>query len=151
VSLEFVALLLRRSNTPPRSSVERKLKVCRSIVADVSVSEKPMMAISKTLRSTLITLAACATLVAAGSARAADEDFDVKTAPGKVTVTAKGKWHINKDYPWSVIVGEKKVESKFQLEEKSAAVEAPKGHVTLKGGICNGDQCRMFKVAVDVP
>jgi hypothetical protein len=111
---------------------------------------RPMMAISKTLRSTLVTLLAGAVLVAAGSARA-DDDFDVKALPGKVTITAKGKWHINKDYPWSLTVGEKKLDTKFELAEKSAAVVAPTGHATLKGGICNGDQCRMFKVAVDVP
>jgi hypothetical protein len=109
------------------------------------------MAIARTLRSTLFTLIAGAALVASTTARA-DEDYDVKVAPGKVTITAKGKWHINKDYPWSLIVGDKKLpEAKFQLEEKSAKVDAPKGAVNLKGGICNGDQCRMFKVAVDVP
>ena len=109
------------------------------------------MAIARTLRSTLFTLIAGAALVASTNARA-DEDYDMKVAPGKVTVTAKGKWHINKDYPWSLTVGDKKLaDAKFQLEEKSAKVDAPKGAVTLKGGICNGDQCRMFKVAVEVP
>ena len=110
-----------------------------------------MMAISKSLRSTLVSLLAGATLVAAVGTARADDDFDVKAAPGKVTITAKGKWHINKDYPWSLTVGDKKLDTKFQLDEKSAAVDAPKGSATLKGGICNGDQCRMFKVSVDVP
>ncbi|HVW27571.1 MAG TPA: hypothetical protein VHC69_19535 [Polyangiaceae bacterium] len=109
------------------------------------------MAITKILRPTLFALIGFATLAASGSARA-DDDFDVKVAPGKVTIVAKGKWHINKDYPWSLVAGDKKIDVKaFHLEEKSAAVDAPKGSANLKGGICNGDQCRMFKVAVDVP
>jgi len=109
------------------------------------------MAITRLLRPTLFALIGLATFVAAGPARA-DDDFDVKVAPGKVTIVAKGKWHINKDYPWSLMAGEKKIDSKsFHLEEKSAAVDAPKGSANIKGGICNGDQCRMFKVAVEVP
>ena len=109
------------------------------------------MAISTLLRPALFSLLGLATLVASSTARA-DDDFDVKLAPGKVTIVAKGKWHINKDYPWSLTAGEKKIDTKaFHLEEKSAAVDAPKGTANVKGGICNGDQCRMFKVAVDVP
>jgi hypothetical protein len=110
-----------------------------------------IMAIANLLRPTLVTLIGFAALVSSSAARA-DEDFDVKVAPGKVTILAKGKWHINKDYPWSLVAGEKKIgPTNFKLEEKTAAVEAPKGAANLKGGICNGDQCRMFKVAVDVP
>ncbi len=107
------------------------------------------MAIANILRPTLFTLIGFATLISSSAARA-DEDFDVKVAPGKVTILAKGKWHINKDYPWTLTAGEKKI-ANFKFEEKIAAVEAPKGAANVKGGICNGDQCRMFKVAVDVP
>ncbi|HEX3595858.1 MAG TPA: hypothetical protein VHU80_12185 [Polyangiaceae bacterium] len=107
------------------------------------------MAIANLLRPTLFTLIGFATLVASSAARA-DEDYDVKVTPGKVTIVAKGKWHINKDYPWALVVGEKKVTT-FALEEKTATVDAPKGAANVKGGICNGDQCRMLKVAVDVP
>ena len=109
------------------------------------------MATSTLLRPALLSLLGLATLVASSTARA-DEDFDVKVTPGKVTIVAKGKWHINKDYPWSLSVGDKKIDSKsFHLEEKSAFVDAPKGAGNVKGGICNGDQCRMIKVPVDVP
>ena len=109
------------------------------------------MAITNLLRPALFALIGFATLAAAGPARA-DDDFDVKVAPGKVTIVAKGKWHINKDYPWTLVTGETKVGAKnFHLEEKSAVVDAPKGSANIKGGICNGDQCRMFKVAVNVP
>ncbi|HEX4337642.1 MAG TPA: hypothetical protein VH062_17130 [Polyangiaceae bacterium] len=107
------------------------------------------MAIANLLRPALFTLVGFAAL-AASSVAHADEDFDVKLAPGKVTIVAKGKWHINKDYPWALVVGEKKV-TDFKLEEKSAVVDAPKGAAHVKGGICNGDQCRMLKVEVDVP
>src|SRR5215471_16071311 len=109
------------------------------------------MAITNLLRPALFALIGFAAL-AASSPVCVDEDFDVKVAPGKVTIVAKGKWHINKNYPWSLTAGEKKIDSKaFHLEEKSAAVDTPKGSANIKSGICNGDQCRMFKVAVDVP
>jgi len=109
------------------------------------------MAIATILPRSLLTLLAGAALVASGTARA-DEDFDVKVTPGHVTVMAKGKWHINKDYPWSLAVGKEKLKDvKFALEEKTAKVEAPKGSFNMKGGICNGDQCRMFNVPVEVP
>jgi hypothetical protein len=107
------------------------------------------MAIANLVRPSLLTLIGFAALVTSSAARA-DDDFDVKVLPGKVMIVAKGKWHINKDYPWALVAGEKKV-TNFTLEEKSASIAAPKGAANVKGGICNGDQCRMLKVAVDVP
>ncbi len=110
-----------------------------------------MMRISNLLRPALLTLAVGAALAASSAARAGEE-FDVSVTPGKVVVTAKGKWHINKEYPWSLTVGESKIShGRFTLSERSAAVEAPKGAGKLKGGVCNGDQCRMFNVPVTVP
>ena len=109
------------------------------------------MPIATLLRHSLLTLLAGAALAAAGTAQA-DDDFDVKATPGHVMVTAKGKWHINKDYPWALAVGKEKLkEVKFTLEEKTAKADAPHGTFNVKGGICNGDQCRMFNVSVDVP
>jgi hypothetical protein len=104
---------------------------------------------SSPLRLLLVGLLASAALVTAGRAQA-DEEFDVSVKPGRVVVTAKGKWHINKEYPWKLTMGETKI-AKFELSEHSATVEAPKGAGKLKGGVCNGDQCRMFQVSVDVP
>jgi len=101
-------------------------------------------------RSTIVSLLAAAAFIA-GTA-VADEDFDVAVAPGKVTVTTKGHWHINKAYPWKLTVGEKKLtQADFVLSESSAIVNAPKGTGKLKGGVCNGDQCRMIQVDVNVP
>ncbi len=34
---------------------------------------------------------------------AAEDEFDVKVSGRQVTVTAKGDWHINPDYPWKCI------------------------------------------------
>jgi hypothetical protein len=104
------------------------------------------------LASFITACAVCAsTLFAVGTARA-DEDFDVAITPGKVTVTAKGSWHINKAYPWKLTIGDKKItQGEFVLSEKSAVVSAPKGEGKLKGGVCNGDQCRMIQVEVKVP
>jgi hypothetical protein len=109
------------------------------------------MAIATILRRSLLTLVAGAALATAGTAKA-DDDFDVKVTAGHVQVTAKGKWHINKDYPWALAVGKEKLkEVKFALDEKTANADAPKGAFNVKGGICNGDQCRMFNVPVTVP
>src|SRR5580704_8479551 len=73
----------------------------------------------------------------------AEDEFDVSVAGGKVTVTTKGPWHINKEYPWKLIAGDAKLDkSKFALEEKSASVAgAPKGQAKLKGAVCSGATC----------
>ncbi len=91
-------------------------------------------------------LVALATLAPTRTARA-EEEFDVKTDGGKVVVTTKGTWHINKDYPWKLKVGDKVLDkSKFKIEEKSATVAgAPHGAATLSGAVCSGDQCKPFK------
>jgi hypothetical protein len=123
----------------------------REGIREFPFSASHSMPIATILRRSLFTLIAGAALVASGTARA-DDDFDVKVTPGHVMVTTKGKWHINKDYPWALAVGKEKVKDvKFALDEKTAKVEAPKGAFNVKGGICNGDQCRMFNVPVDVP
>jgi hypothetical protein len=105
---------------------------------------------ASTALAALVALAAFAT---PGAARA-DQEFDVNvTGGGKVTVLAKGNWHINKDYPWKLIVGDTKLDkSKFQLNEKEASVSgAPKGAGKLKGAICSGDTCKPFEKDVTVP
>lgn len=82
----------------------------------------------------------------------AAEEVDIAVKDSKVTVTAKGSWHINKSYPWKLEVGETKLDvSKFTLSEKSASVAAPKGSGKLRGGVCNGDQCRMITEPVTIP
>jgi hypothetical protein len=82
----------------------------------------------------------------------ADNEFDVSVSKGKVTVTAHTGWHINKDYPWKLIVGEAKLDkSKFSLAETTATVTgAPKGTGTLKGAVCSADQCHTFQKDVTV-
>ena len=93
---------------------------------------------------------ALAALAATTSVRA-DEEFDVSVTGGRVVVSVKGKWHINQEYPWRLVVGETKLDkSKFTLSSDSASVEAPKGVGKLKGGVCNGDQCLRLEKAVTI-
>ena len=81
----------------------------------------------------------------------AEEEFDVSVAGGKVTVTTKGPWHINKEYPWKIAVGDQKLDkSKFALDEKSASVTAPKGTAKLKGAVCSGATCKPFEKDITV-
>ena len=97
-------------------------------------------------------LVALAALSSTRDARA-EEEFDVSVAGGKLTVTAKGGWHINKDYPWKLTVGEAKLDkSKFTLAEKTASIAAPKGAAHLKGAVCHGaDACKPFEKDVTIP
>ena len=96
-------------------------------------------------------MVAIATLAPARTAHA-EEEFDVSVAGGKVTVTTKGPWHINKEYPWKLVAGDAKLDkSKFTLDEKSASVVgAPKGQAKLKGAVCSGPTCKPFEKDVTV-
>ncbi|HVY46645.1 MAG TPA: hypothetical protein VHB21_12240 [Minicystis sp.] len=97
-------------------------------------------------------LFAATTLTASRTVQAEDE-YDVAAHGGTITVTTKGPWHINKDYPWKVVQqGDTKLDkSKFSLDEKSAKVTgAPKGKVTVKGAVCSGDSCKTFAKDVTV-
>jgi hypothetical protein len=82
-----------------------------------------------------------------------DEGFDLKIAKGEVTVIAKGEWHINKDFPWKLVVGDVKLDrSKFELAETTARVhDAPAGKAKLRGAICSKDVCRTLERDLDVP
>lgn len=82
----------------------------------------------------------------------ADEGFDVNVAAGKVSVVTKSGWHINQDYPWKLVAGDTKLDkSHFAISESSATIaDAPKGHATLKGAVCSGDQCMPFAKEIDV-
>jgi hypothetical protein len=87
----------------------------------------------------------------ASSARAGDE-FDVSVSNGQITVTAHNGWHINKEYPWKLVVGDAKLDkTKFSLAETTATVTgAPKGSGTLKGAVCSADQCHTFQKDVTI-
>lgn len=101
------------------------------------------------MRLRTLHIAAALTLftVFTSKARAEDEDFDVDVAKGQVTVTAHAGWHISKDYPWKLVVGDTRLEkAKFTLAETTAVVSGvPHGPATLKGAICSGDRCHNFK------
>ncbi|HZU85019.1 MAG TPA: hypothetical protein VE987_18940, partial [Polyangiaceae bacterium] len=85
--------------------------------------------------------AASAVIALLGSASPpamADAEFDVNVGKGQVTVTTHSGWHINKDYPWKLVVGDAKLDkSKFNLAETTATLSgAPKGTGKLKGAVC---------------
>ena len=96
-------------------------------------------------------LAAVALLAVSGPAQA-DEEFDVTVSGNTVTVTTKGSWHVNKEYPWKLTVGDTKLDkSKFTLEENKAAVTTPaKGAGVLKVGVCSGNQCKNVEKTVTI-
>jgi hypothetical protein len=82
----------------------------------------------------------------------ADNEVDVSVVKGQVTVTAHSGWHINKEYPWKLVVGDTKLDkSKFTLAETTATIsDAPKGSGTLKGAVCSADQCHTFQKEVAI-
>jgi hypothetical protein len=103
-----------------------------------------------------LSLALSAVVAAAASfgvAAHADDDIDVSVSKGQVTLTVKGDWHVNAEYPWNLVVqGTKLDKSKFTLGEKTATVSgAPQGSGTLRGGICASGKCRSFSKEVVVP
>jgi hypothetical protein len=103
------------------------------------------------LSSLALTAAIVLTSLASTRDARAEEEFDVAVAGGKVTVTTKGAWHINKDYPWRLVVGDAKIDkAKFSLDEKSASVSAPKGTAKLRGAICSGATCKPFEKELTV-
>jgi hypothetical protein len=83
----------------------------------------------------------------------ADDTHDTVVAPKTVSVSVKGGWHVNKDYPWALVAGDKKLDkTHFTLTETSASLsDAPSGPVTLKGAVCSGDQCKPFQETLVVP
>lgn len=83
---------------------------------------------------------------------AVEEHFDLALAPGSLTLTAKGEFHINQDYPWKLVVGDVKLDkTKFVLSEKTASVTgAPKGKGVLKGAVCSKDQCHKVEKEVTI-
>ena len=110
------------------------------------------MFMSRVAIKSLVAVSALAALGLTVTRADAEEEFDVAVVGGHVTVTSKGAWHINKDYPWRLVIGDGAIDkSKFTLSDTSASVDAPKGDAKLKGGVCNGDQCLRLEKAVTVP
>jgi hypothetical protein len=97
-------------------------------------------------------VAAIAAGIAVASGARAEEHYDVSTPPGQVVLTVKGDFHINKDFPWKLVIGDVKLDkSKFTLDEKTASVSgAPKGTGTLKGAVCSKDTCLKVEKEVTI-
>jgi hypothetical protein len=107
---------------------------------------------TKTFAGIAIALSFVAAGVTLTTAASAEDEFDVAVSGNAITVTTKGSWHINKDYPWKVVQGDSKLDkSKFDLGEKSAKVSgAPKGKNVVKGAVCSGDSCKTFEKEVKI-
>jgi hypothetical protein len=83
----------------------------------------------------------------------ADNEFEVSVSKGQVVVTAKGDWHINKEFPWKLVIGDTKLDkTKFSLTEKAATVtNAPAGVGKVKGAVCSHDACHTLEKDVTIP
>ena len=103
--------------------------------------------------SALIVVAVSSPVASAKDEHDSDE-FDVQVSKGQVTLVTKGDWHINREYPWKLTVGDTKLDkTKFNFTEKTATLSlsgAPKGPAKLKGAVCSGDQCRNFEKDVTI-
>jgi hypothetical protein len=85
-----------------------------------------------------------------GASAGADEQaYTVAAGAGKVTVSAVGHWHVNKEYPWKLKCADTVLaKDKFTLAETTATVSGGKGECELKGGVCSGDKCKNFSEKV---
>lgn len=99
------------------------------------------MRVSKVVGS----LVALAFGLVAVTALAADE-YNLTAGGGKVTVTPKGAWHVNKEYPWKLKCGDKTIN--FTLSDTKAEASGGSGECKVKGGVCSGDKCKNFEEAV---
>jgi len=86
-----------------------------------------------------------------------DAGFDASGAAGTISVVAHAGFHINKEYPWKVTVGDKKVGKEgFHFDgAKAVASGLPKGHAVLKGAVCKGpegnsSECLPFSKEMDL-
>jgi hypothetical protein len=105
------------------------------------------------MRPALTSLLILAAAALFSSSARAEEEFDLNVAStGLVTVTAHTGWHINKEYPWKLVIGETKLDkAKFSLAETTATVSgAPKGSGKIKGAVCSKDQCHTFEKEVTI-
>jgi hypothetical protein len=98
---------------------------------------------------------AVALLALTGLSIAGEEpQYEVKGGKGTIEVSTKGKWHVNKEFPWNVKSDGKVVadKSKVSFAEQSAKISGlPAGTLHLKGAVCLGtEQCVPFEKDVKV-
>jgi hypothetical protein len=105
------------------------------------------------LAATLVAIMPLAALVFAAPGAQAEEEFEVHVSHGRVVVSAKGDWHINKEFPWKLTIGDAKFDkTKFTLTEKEATVtDAPPGVGKVKGAVCSHDACHTLEKEVTIP
>jgi hypothetical protein len=111
---------------------------------------------ARRLRPLLVTsvaFAALATLALSAPSARAEEEFEVHVSHGRVVVSAKGDWHINKEFPWKLTVGDARLDkTKFTLTEKEASVsDAPAGTGKVRGAVCSHEACHTLEKEVTIP
>ena len=83
----------------------------------------------------------------------AEDEYDVKASGADITVTAKGPYHVNHEYPWSISKDGKKLDNKVSFSGEAAASfsNVPKGAILVKGAVCKGaSECKPFSKQVTV-
>ncbi len=98
-------------------------------------------------------LSALLVVVAFSPTARAEEEFDVHVSQGQLSLSTKGEWHINKEFPWKLTIGDQKLDkTKFTLTEKDATVShAPSGTGRLRGAVCSHDACHTLEKEVTIP
>lgn len=96
---------------------------------------------------------AAAALFALSVTALADETHDIVVAPKGMSLSTKAGWHVNKEYPWKLVSGDKKLDkTHFSFTETTASIaDAPPGRAKIKGAVCSGDQCRTFEEEIVIP
>jgi hypothetical protein len=102
-------------------------------------------------------MAALISVSLASVAAGEDAGFEASATGGTITVVAHTGFHINKEYPWKVTVGDKKIgKDGFKFDgPKAIASGLPKGHAVLKGAVCKGpegnsSECLPFSKEMDL-
>jgi hypothetical protein len=112
--------------------------------------------------SSLLAVAAIVVGVSASSDANADvsgDEFNIAVSGGMVTVTGKGAWHVNGDYPWAIgsdlskdskiAFGECHKDANANACASAASKTKQSGTVKVKMGLCNGATCK--SITKDVP
>ena len=85
-------------------------------------SQNEVMRIQKftTLAAALFALSVTALAVTA----LADDTHDIVVAPKGMSLSTKAGWHVNKEYPWKLISGDRKLDkTHFSFTETTASIE----------------------------
>ena len=96
-------------------------------------------------------LAVSGVALSLSSVALADDRYDVAAGKGEVTVTSKGNFHVNVEYPWSVTDAKgTKIRFTFEREASAKATGLSAGKAHVKGAVCKDDKTQCVPFEVDV-